>query len=232
MKKKGVILLSGGIDSATAAAIAINQGFDLSAITFFYSQRHDIEIKCSEKLVEFLKIKDHIKISLPADIFKSALISESKLNIPKNRNIKNIKEDIIPETYVPARNIIFLSYALAYGESIGAKDIFIGATEVDYSGYPDCRAEFFSAFKKMADIGTKTGAEGGEFIIHTPLLHLHKHEIISLGTELGVDYSLTHSCYDPSIEGYSCGKCDSCLIRMKGFVDAGIPDPTIYKRKI
>jgi len=227
MKKKGVILLSGGIDSATAAAIAINQGFDLSAITFFYSQRHEIEIKYSEKLVEFFKIKDHIKISLPADIFKSALISESKTDIPKNRNIQ---KNIIPETYVPARNIIFLSYALAYGESIAANDIFIGATEVDYSGYPDCKSEFFTAFKKMADIGTKTGAEGGEFIIHTPLIHLHKHEIISLGTQLGVDYSLTHSCYDPSIEGYSCGKCDSCLIRIKGFVDAGIPDPTIYTR--
>ena len=227
MKKKGVILLSGGLDSATAAAIAINQGFDLSAITFFYSQRHEIEIKYSEKLVEFFKIKDHIKISLPADIFKSALISESKTDIPKNRNIQ---KNIIPETYVPARNIIFLSYALAYGESIAANDIFIGATEVDYSGYPDCKSEFFTAFKKMADIGTKTGAEGGEFIIHTPLIHLHKHEIISLGTQLGVDYSLTHSCYDPSIEGYSCGKCDSCLIRIKGFVDAGIPDPTIYTR--
>jgi 7-cyano-7-deazaguanine synthase len=156
------------------------------------------------------------------------LISASEIDIPKSGNIK---KDIIPETYVPARNIIFLSYALAYGESISAKDIFIGATEVDYSGYPDCRVEFFSAFKKMADIGTKTGVEGGEFIIHTPLIRLHKHEIISLGTELGVDYSLTHSCYDPSIEGYSCGRCDSCLIRMKGFADASIPDPTVYKRK-
>jgi len=228
MKKKGVVLLSGGIDSATAAAIAMNQGFDLSAITFFYSQRHEIEIKYSEKLVEYFKIKDHIKISLPAEIFRTALISKSEINVPKNLEVK---KNIIPETYVPARNIIFLAYALAYGESIGAEDIFIGATEVDYSGYPDCRSEFFSAFKKMADIGTKTGVEGGEFIIHTPLLHLYKHEIIVLGTELGIDYSLTHSCYDPAIEGYSCGECDSCFIRMKGFADAGIPDPTVYKGK-
>ena len=229
MKNKGVILLSGGIDSATVASIAINQGFDLSAMTFFYSQRHEIEIKYSEKLVEFFKIKDHIKISLPSEIFKSALISGSKTDVQKNRNIS---KDIIPETYVPARNIIFLSYALAYGESIGAGDIFIGATAVDYSGYPDCRPEFFSAFKKMADIGTKAGAEGGGFNIHTPLMHLHKHEIIGLGTKLGLDYSLTHSCYDPTIDGYSCGECDSCLIRIEGFRHAGIPDPTLYKEKI
>jgi 7-cyano-7-deazaguanine synthase len=229
MKNKGVLLLSGGIDSATVAAIAINQGFDLSAITFFYSQRHEIEIKYSEKLAEYLKIKNHINISLPSEIFKSALISGSKTDIPKNRNIS---KDIIPETYVPARNIIFLSYALAYGESIGAEDIFIGATAVDYSGYPDCRPEFFSAFKKMADTGTKAGAEGDGFTIHTPLMHLHKHEIISLGTKLGLDYSLTHSCYNPTGGGYSCGECDSCLIRIKGFRDAGIPDPTVYKEKV
>jgi 7-cyano-7-deazaguanine synthase len=229
MQKKGIILLSGGIDSATTASIAINQGFDLSAITFFYSQRHEIEIKYAERLVEFFKIKNHIKISIPAEIFRSALIFESDITVPKR---ENINKDIIPETYVPARNIIFLSYALAYGESTGAEDIFIGATETDYSGYPDCRSEFFSAFKKMADIGTKLGIEGGGFTIHTPLMHLYKHEIITLGTELGVDYGLTHSCYDPSIEGYSCGECDSCLIRMKGFADAGIPDPTIYKKKI
>ena len=226
MKKKGVILLSGGIDSATTASIAINQGFELSAMTFFYSQRHEVEIKYSEKLVEFFKIKDHIKISLPAGIFRSALISDSKIDVPKNRSIK---KDIIPETYVPARNIIFLSYALAYCESIGAEDIFIGATEVDYSGYPDCRSAFFSAFEQMADIGTKSGAEGRGFTIHTPVIHLYKHEIITLGTELGVDYSLTHSCYDPSADGFSCGECDSCLIRMKGFADAGVPDPTAYK---
>ena len=229
MKKKGIILLSGGIDSATTASIAINQGFELSAMTFFYSQKHAIEIKYSEKLAEYFKIKDHIKISLPAEIFKSALISDSKIDVPKNRNME---KNIIPETYVPARNIIFLSYALAYGESIGAEDIFIGATEVDYSGYPDCKSEFFSAFEQMADIGTKSGAEGGGFTIHTPLIHLYKHEIITLGTELGIDYSLTHSCYDPGADGYSCGKCDSCLIRIKGFADAGIQDPTIYKRNI
>ena len=229
MQKKGVILLSGGLDSATVASIAISQGFDLSALTFFYTQKNMIETKYAERLAEYLKIKDHKKISLPAEIFNTALISGSKIDVPKNRNITN---DIIPETYVPARNIIFLSYALAYGESIGAADIFIGANEVDFSGYPDCRSEFFSAFKKMADIGTKIGVDGGGFTIHTPLINLHKHEIIKLGTEHGLDYSLTHSCYDPTIEGYSCGECDSCLIRIKGFRDAGIPDPTLYKEKI
>jgi len=228
MNKKGVILLSGGLDSATVAAIAIKEGFSLSAITFFYSQRHEVEIKFAEKLAEHFKIENHLKISIPAEIFKTALTSESAIDVPKNREIGSSE---IPETYVPARNIIFLSYALAYAESTGAENIFIGANAVDYSGYPDCRPEFFTAFKKMANAGTKAGVEGRGFTIHTPLMHLYKHEIIKLGTELGVDYSLTHSCYDPSIDGASCGECDSCFLRIKGFAEAGVPDPTRYRVK-
>ena len=188
MRGKGVILLSGGLDSATVAAMAINQGFVLSAITFNYSQRHEIEIRSAEKLAKYFKIRNHIKIPIPMEIFRSALTSGSGIEVPKNREIEKSE---IPATYVPARNIIFLSYALAYAESTGARDIFIGANAVDYSGYPDCRPEFFRAFKLMADTGTKAGIEGKGFNIHTPLLNLRKHEIIKTGTELGVDYSLT-----------------------------------------
>jgi 7-cyano-7-deazaguanine synthase len=226
MSKKGIILLSGGLDSATVAAIAIKEGFSLSAITFYYSQRHEIEIKFAEKLAEYFKMKNHVKISIPSEIFKTALNADSGIEIPKNREIK---ENEIPETYVPARNIIFLSYALAYAESTDAENIFIGANAVDYSGYPDCRPEFFKAFKRMADIGTKAGVEGRGFTIHTPLLNLRKHEIIKTGIELGIDYSLTHSCYDPDSKGLSCGECDSCILRRNGFLEAGIPDPTKYR---
>lgn len=223
--KKGIILLSGGLDSATTAAIAIDKGFNLSALTFFYGQKHEIEIQFAEKLVNFFKIKNHVKIEIPAEIFRSALTSSWGMDVPKNRKIKG---DEIPETYVPARNIIFLSYALAYAESSGASDIFIGANSVDYSGYPDCRADFFEAFKAMADKGTKAGAEGRGFNIYTPIIDMTKAEIIKEGARLGVDYSLTHSCYDPSKEGFSCGSCDSCVLRHEGFIKAGVPDPTIY----
>lgn len=227
--KKGVILLSGGLDSATTAAIAIDMGFELSALTFFYGQRHDIEIKFAERLVEFFKIENHIKIEIPAGIFRTALSKTSGIDVPKNRDINNTE---IPDTYVPARNIIFLSYALAYAESSGACDIFIGANAVDYSGYPDCREEFFNAFKHVADIGTKAGVEGKGFNIHTPILKMTKPDIIREGVRLGVDYSLTHSCYDPSAEGFSCGSCDSCILRHQGFADAGVPDPTMYRGKV
>ncbi len=226
MLKKGVILLSGGLDSATTAAIAIDMGFNLSALTFFYGQRHDIEIKYAERLVSFFKIENHVKVEIPTEIFRSALTKASGIDVPKNRGIDTSD---IPETYVPARNIIFLSYALAYAESSGASDIFIGANAVDYSGYPDCRGEFFKTFKKMADIGTKAGVEGNGFNIHTPILDMTKPEIIREGVRLGMDYSLTHSCYDPSPEGYSCGSCDSCILRHNGFIDAGVADPTKYR---
>lgn len=228
MSGKGVILLSGGLDSATVAAMARKEGFILSAITFNYSQRHEIEIQFAEKLADYFKMTDHVKIKIPAEIFRSALTLKSGIDVPKNREIK---DDEIPDTYVPARNIIFLSYALAYAESTGAMDIFIGANAVDYSGYPDCRPEFFRAFKQMADAGTKAGVEGKGFNIHTPLLNMKKHEIIKTGMELGVDYSLTHSCYDPFPDGTSCGECDSCFLRKKGFIEAGVSDPVKYRIK-
>lgn len=226
--KKGIILLSGGLDSATTAAIAIDMGFTLSALTFYYGQRHKIEIHFAEKLVEFFKIKNHIKADIPTEIFRSSLTMSWGMDVPKNRKIE-ISE--IPDTYVPARNIIFLSYALAYAESSGASDIFIGANSVDYSGYPDCRVDFFEAFRAMADKGTKAGVEGRGFSIHTPIIDMTKPEIIIEGIRLGVDYSLTHSCYDPSEEGYSCGSCDSCVLRHEGFINAGVEDPTIYRKE-
>ncbi|MDY6970421.1 MAG: 7-cyano-7-deazaguanine synthase QueC [Spirochaetota bacterium] len=227
--KKAVILLSGGIDSATTAAIAINEGFRLFAITFVYGQKHTIEINFAKQLVRSFKIKDHIIIEVPTKIFSSSSLSvESNEDIPKNRDISF--SDEIPSTYVPGRNILFLSYALAYAESIDARDIFIGVNQLDYSGYPDCRPEFIKAFENMANIGTKSGTAGERFSIHVPLIDLKKWEIIRMGINLGVDYSITHSCYDPSPNGLSCGECDSCQIRIKGFIEASVLDPTKYKK--
>lgn len=225
MGQKAVILLSGGIDSATTAAIALSRGFELHALIFSYGQRHRIEIESAKKLVAFFGIRSHTIIELPSGIFRSAL-TNSGSGVPKNREPGDTR---IPDTYVPARNIIFLSYALAFAESIGARHIFIGANAVDYSGYPDCRPEFFRAFQEMADRGTEAGVSGRGFIIETPLIDMTKAEIIQKGTSLGVDYSLTHSCYDPGPDGSACGACDSCLIRKKGFLGAGVPDPTRYR---
>jgi 7-cyano-7-deazaguanine synthase len=230
-EKKAVILLSGGIDSATTAAYAIKEKFALSSLTFSYGQRHGVEIQFARRLWERLGIERHLIIEIPVSIFSSsALTSESGIEIQKNRNITARDEDI-PATYVPGRNILFLSYALSFAESINSRDIFIGANAIDYSGYPDCRPEFLEAYEKMANIGTKAGVTGNGFKIHAPLINMKKSEIIKLGNSLGVDYSLTHSCYDPDFNGLSCGECDSCLIRKNGFTEAGIPDPTRYKKK-
>jgi 7-cyano-7-deazaguanine synthase len=231
-QKKAVVLLSGGIDSATTTAHAIKEKFSIFAITFSYGQKHKSEIKFAEKLCNFFRITDHIIIDIPARIFSSSsLSSESKSPVPKNRDISTITSvaEEIPSTYVPGRNILFLSYALSFGESIDARDIFIGANSVDYSGYPDCRPEFLKSFEVMANIGTKAGIEGDGFKIHAPLITLKKSEIIKLGISLGLDYSLTQSCYNPGTDGSSCGKCDSCQIRKKGFLEAGVKDPTFYR---
>ena len=225
-RKKGVILLSGGLDSATTAAIAIDNGFELSAMTFSYGQKHKIEIDHALKLVDFFKIRDHNIIELPCDIFNSSLVEN---NGQKKLVKSNNGDDKIPGTYVPARNILFLSYALAYAESIEARDIFIGANSVDYSGYPDCRPEFIKSFNDMANIGTKSGISGHGIFINAPLIDLTKSEIIKKGIELGVDYSLTHSCYFPLDDGSPCLECDSCKIRVKGFLSAHITDPRINK---
>jgi 7-cyano-7-deazaguanine synthase len=229
-EKKAVVLLSGGIDSATTAAYAKKDGFSIYSLTFSYGQRHNVEIQYAKKLWEHFGINRHLIIEIPVKIFSSsALTAESGIEIPKNREIF-ASNDEIPSTYVPGRNILFLSYALSYAESIDSRHIFIGANAIDYSGYPDCRPEFLEAYEAMANIGTKAGVIGDGFKINAPLINMKKSEIIRLGTELGVDYSLTHSCYDPDINGRSCGGCDSCLIRKNGFLEAGIPDPTIYKK--
>ncbi|MBN2041411.1 MAG: 7-cyano-7-deazaguanine synthase QueC [Spirochaetes bacterium] len=226
-KKKAVVLLSGGIDSSTTAVYAIDEGFDIYAVTFFYGQKHSVEIDFVKKLCDCLKIDKRLIINIPAEIFSSSsLSSASGIEVPKNSDLESAGD--IPSTYVPGRNILFLSYALSFAESIDARDIFIGANAVDYSGYPDCRPEFIDAFQAMANIGTKAGVSGDPFRINAPLLKLKKSEIIKLGVKLGLDYSLTHSCYDPDGNGSSCGKCDSCKIRMKGFKEAGVPDPTKY----
>ncbi len=232
-RKKAVVLLSGGVDSATTAACAIKDGFAVYAVTFLYGQKHGSEIKFAERLCRFFRIPDHIKIEIPARIFSSSSLSvESGSPVPKNRIIPSDSSFIeeIPSTYVPGRNILFLSFALSFAESIGARDIFIGANSVDYSGYPDCRPEFLKSFEAMANIGTKAGVEGDGFTVRAPLINLSKSEIIKLGISLGVDFSLTQSCYDPGNDGSSCGECDSCRIRKKGFQEAGVKDPTVYKK--
>ncbi|NMB66258.1 MAG: 7-cyano-7-deazaguanine synthase QueC [Spirochaetes bacterium] len=221
---KCVVLLSGGLDSATAAVVAKSREFSLFALTFVYGQRHDVEVEFARKLANFLRVASHEVINLPDSLFKS-----SSLIRTSGKEILNYHTDSIPTTYVPARNIVFLSMALAYAETINATHIFIGVNAVDYSGYPDCRPEFIEAFQKVVQMGTKSGIKGNPIIIETPLINLTKGEIIKLGISLGMDYSLTSSCYNPQIDGTPCGVCDSCRIRQKGFSEAGIPDPALHR---
>jgi 7-cyano-7-deazaguanine synthase len=223
MKNKAVVLLSGGLDSATALAFAKNEGFDCCALTVDYGQRNKIEMIRAEIIAKKLGAFDYKVISIDMrQIGGSALTAD--IPVPKEREM----DDSIPITYVPARNTIMLSVALGLSEAIGAQNIFIGVNAVDYSGYPDCRPEFIEAFEKTANLATRAGVEGDKFTIHTPLINLSKAEIIKLGTKLGVDYSLTLSCYDPDEQGRACGKCDTCVLRRQGFEQAGIPDPTKY----
>lgn len=225
--KKAVILLSGGLDSATVAAIADSEGYSLYALSFEYGQKHRVELDAAKKIAELYRAEEHVIIPLNPIVFKSSSLSSlSVSSVPKDRIVEDEKN--IPTTYVPARNILFLSYALSFAETVGSCDIFIGVNALDYSGYPDCRPEFIDAFQKIADIGTKTGVENNRILIHAPLIQMTKSEIIRKGVSLGIDYSLTHSCYDPSEDGGACGRCDSCLLRKKGFKEAGIPDPTRY----
>jgi 7-cyano-7-deazaguanine synthase len=225
---KAVILLSGGIDSATTLAIAENMGFDIYALSFRYGQRHAIELESAMRIAKRYNVVRHLIVDIDLrQIGGSALTADIK--VPKNRDAEEMKKDI-PATYVPARNTIFLSYALAWAEVTGASDIFIGVNVLDYSGYPDCRPEYIAAYEKMANLATKAGIEGKQKLkIHTPLIRMSKSQIIKKGIELGVDYSLTHSCYDPSVSGDACGECDSCLLRLKGFMEAGFKDPVRYK---
>ena len=228
MLKKAVVLLSGGLDSATTLAIARDEGYETYAMSFQYGQRHRVELQCAENVAKALGVKQHtiVEIDLRA-IGGSALTAD--IEVPKNRLDTEMENDI-PITYVPARNTIFLSYALAYAEVLASDTIFIGANAIDYSGYPDCRPEYIEAYQTMANLATQAGVEGKtELKIRAPLIDKTKAEIIQIGVALGVDYSLTLSCYDPNTEGEACGGCDSCLLRKRGFKAAGIPDPTCYR---
>jgi 7-cyano-7-deazaguanine synthase len=227
--KRAVVLSSGGIDSTTVMAIAMDEGYDLYSLSFFYGQRHAFELKAAEKVAEVFKVKRHMTINLDLGRVGGSALTDN-IEVPKSRDEK-IMASSIPVTYVPARNTIFLSYALAWAEVLECSHIFIGVNAVDYSGYPDCRPEYIEAFERMANLATKAAVEGKVRVkIETPLIRLTKAEIITLGSRLGVDYSITHSCYDPSPEGLACGSCDSCLFRKKGFSEAGLKDPTIYVR--
>ena len=221
--KKAIVLLSGGLDSATCLASALQAGFECYTMSFDYGQRHRNELVASENLSRSMGAKEHRLFTLDLRQWGGSALTDETIEVPKE-GVGNI----VPITYVPARNLVFLSLAASWGEVIGAHDIFIGVNSVDYSNYPDCRAAFIDSFAKTVKLGTCAVDENWDWVIHTPLQNLSKAEIIRLGTSLGVDYSLTTSCYDPDETGRSCGKCDSCRLRHQGFVDAGIPDPTNY----
>lgn len=229
MNKKAVVLLSGGLDSTTVLALAQNQGYECYCLSFSYGQRQSVELEKAEEIAFRMKAATHLILNLDLDkIGGSALTTE--IAVPKMRSEKEM-EQTIPVTYVPGRNTIFLSHAVAWAEVIGAFDIFIGINMLDYSGYPDCRPEYLSALERVANLGTRAGVESEKtFRFHAPLMRLTKKEIIEKGIALGVDYSFTHSCYDPDDEGRACGECDSCQLRLKGFAEVGLKDPVAYQR--
>ncbi len=224
---RAVVLVSGGLDSATALAVAKRDGFAAYALSFRYGQRHAVELSAAREVCRRAGVVQHTVVAIDLRYFGGSALT-SDLPVPKHASVADVGGDI-PVTYVPARNTIFLSYALAWAEVLRSSDIFIGVNALDYSGYPDCRPEYIAAFEQMANLATKAGVEGGARIrIHTPLIHLTKREIVALGRELGVDYSVTRSCYDPSPTGEACGACDSCLLRLKGFRENGLEDPAPY----
>ncbi|HJW38650.1 MAG TPA: 7-cyano-7-deazaguanine synthase QueC [Candidatus Udaeobacter sp.] len=227
--KRAVVLLSGGIDSTTTLAIAIAEGYEAYALSFDYGQRHQIETQAARRVAISLDAKEHRVAKIDLRVFGGSALTDD-LDVPKKRSEKEMAHGI-PVTYVPARNTIFLAHALAWAEVIQANDIFIGVNAIDYSGYPDCRQEFIEAFENLANLGTKAGVEGRRFQIHTPLIKFSKADIIRKAVEVGVDLSLTHSCYDPSPKGLACGQCDSCFLRLKGFREAGMKDPIPYAKK-
>jgi 7-cyano-7-deazaguanine synthase len=227
--KRAVVLLSGGIDSTTTLAIAVAAGCEAYALSFDYGQRHQIETEAARRVADSLGTKEHRIAKIDLRAFGGSALT-GHIDVPKKRSETEIAHTI-PVTYVPARNTIFLAYGLAWAEVIPANDIFLGVNAIDYSGYPDCRPEFIEAFETLANLATKAGVEGRRFHIHTPLIKLSKTEIIRKAVKLGVDLSLTHSCYDPSPEGFACGECDSCLLRLKGFREAGMADPIRYAKK-
>jgi 7-cyano-7-deazaguanine synthase len=227
-KPKAVVLLSGGVDSTTTAAIAQQQGFEVHALSFHYGQRHAVELEAARRVVAHLGIRRHVVLEIDLRAFGGSALT-GDLAVPLDTPMDQIGARI-PPTYVPARNTIFLSFSLAWAETLEARDIFIGANALDYSGYPDCRPEYIAAFERMANLATRAGVEGGGRItIHAPLISLSKREIIAQGRELGIDYGLTSSCYDPGPDGSACGHCEACLLRLKGFEEAGMSDPLVYQ---
>ena len=229
-ERKAVVLLSGGLDSATTLAIARSQGFACHALSFRYGQRHEHELEAARKVAASLGAAQHVIVQIDLRAFGGSALTDSSIDVPKDRSIQQMSHDV-PVTYVPARNTIFLSFALAFAETIQSTDIFIGVNALDYSGYPDCRPEYIAAFETMANLATKAGVRGKQRLkIHTPLIAMSKAEIIRRGVELDVDYSLTSSCYDPGPKGDACGRCDACQLRLKGFIEAGLKDPIHYRQ--
>lgn len=227
-ERRAVVLLSGGLDSATTTAIARHQGFSLYALSVDYGQRHRFELDAASRVAEALGVCDHKTVSISLDALGGSALTDD-IAVPQDRDAKSMAEGI-PVTYVPARNTVMLSLALGYAEVLGAADLFIGVNAVDYSGYPDCRPEYIAAFETLANLATKAGVEGTlRFRIHTPLVQWTKAQIIAEGTKLGVDYGLTHTCYSPNEQGVACGRCDACQLRRKGFADAGLTDPIAYQ---
>ncbi len=227
MSSPAIVLLSGGVDSTTTLAYALDRGYDVRAMTFRYGQRHAYEVEAARRIARQFGVRDHVIVDIDLRPFGGSALT-SDMPVPKDRAPDEMRRGGIPITYVPARNTIFLSFALAWAEVLDARDIFIGVNALDYSGYPDCRPEYIAAFERMANLATRGGVEGNAVTIHAPLIDLTKGQIIELGHTLGVDYALTTSCYDPDADGRACGHCDACLIRRKGFLEAGISDPVRY----
>lgn len=226
--KKAVVLLSGGLDSTTVLAIAQDESYEVHAISFRYGQRHESEIAAARQIAQAAGIINHVVVDIDLRVFGGSALT-AEIDVPKGRGEAEIASEI-PVTYVPARNTIFLSFALAFAEVLGSSDVFIGVNALDYSGYPDCRPEYIDAYERMANLATKAGVEGSQHLrIHVPLMQLTKEGIIRRGLELGVDYSVTRSCYDPDNDGRSCGLCDACQLRLRGFAAVGIPDPAPYQ---
>src|SRR4051812_11936620 len=227
--KKAVVLLSGGLDSATVLAIARAEGFACHCLSFRYGQRHEFELEAAKRVAKQLGAEQHVIAQIDLRVFGGSALT-SDIAVPKDRLISEMSKHEIPITYVPARNTIFLSFALAWAEVLESSDIYIGVNALDYSGYPDCRPEYIRAYEAMANLATKAGVEGKQKLkIHTPLIELTKAQIIARGLELGVDYSITSTCYDPGPNGEACGRCDACQLRLKGFADNGIKDPAVYQ---
>jgi 7-cyano-7-deazaguanine synthase len=228
-KPRAVVLLSGGLDSSTTLAIAQDRGFEAFAVSYKYGQRHAVELEAARRVAQRAGVREHVEVAIDLRMFGGSALT-ADVDVPKNRSDEEMGERI-PITYVPARNTVFLSFALAWAEVLEANDIFVGVNAVDYSGYPDCRPEYIEAYEQMANLATRRGVEGQRLTIHAPLIDLSKEEIIRVGLELGVDYGLTRSCYDPSPAGEACGECDSCTIRLRGFAANGVVDPAPYQRR-